>query len=61
MEICFQNRETGEEITYHDAVGYFKAADNDGPVIQAIFEDGETATFHRSEWDCFVREWKEVE
>lgn len=60
MEICFQNRETGEEITYNDAVGYFKAADNNGPVIQAVFEDGKTATFHQSEWDCFVREWREI-
>ena len=60
MDVCFHSRETGEEIIYHDAIYYIKGADDDGPFIRVALNDGDSATFHTGEWECFSREWREV-
>ena len=59
MTIMIMNKESNEEIVYnnvqsfetHGAIWNEKQPE---PVFQLIFEDGSTATFHKSEWDLFI-------
>lgn len=61
-EVCMEHKVTGNCVTYNNVVAYdTHGADDDGPVFYLILSDGNTATFHKAEWHCFVREWVEHE
>lgn len=61
IEVSLENKETGEVVNYNNVAAYDTyGADDAGPVFQFMFPDGGTATFHKREWYCFIRQWTEL-
>ena len=60
IEVCLENRETGATVYYNVNAYGASGADFDGPVFWFELLSGGTATFHKSEWICHVREWREL-
>lgn len=59
MKVLVMNKETNEEIFYngviaYDVCGAIDKGNGYEPVFQLIFDNNETATFHKSEWDLFI-------
>lgn len=59
MLVMVMNKETNEEIIYNNVEGYdTHGAISNGNSFEAVFQlilkDGNTATFHKADWDLFV-------
>ena len=61
IEVSLENKVTGYVVNYDNVIAYdTHGADDDGPVFHFILNGGETATYHKDEWYCMIREWVEL-